>query len=123
MGRREAKRIAIKFDNDIRHTGNWDDNYSSEYVSVAQLLKEKPDELKNLYFSAHKFLDEPIEVERLKGAGYDGAIHVGNGKTATSVEYRVFDSRQVRSALSGRSMFWRGGEVDIAAGNKYGPDR
>jgi hypothetical protein len=123
LGRREAKRIAARFDNDIRYTGNWDDNYASEYGSVAQLLKEKPDELKNLYFNAHKFLDDPIEVERLKGAGYDGAIHMGNGKTATSLEYRVFDSRQVRSALSGRSMFWRGGETDFAASNKYDPDR
>lgn len=121
LGRREAKRIAVRFDNDIQYTGNWDDNYASEYRSVAQLLKEKPDELKNLYFNAHKFLDDPIEVERLKRAGYDGAIHMGNGETATSLEYRIFDSRQVRSAISGRSVLWRCGETDFAAGND--PDR
>ena len=46
LGRREAKRIALKFDRDIQYTGNWDNNYASEYDSVAQLLKEKPDELK-----------------------------------------------------------------------------
>jgi hypothetical protein len=103
LGRREAKRIALKFDRDIQHTGNWDINYASEYDSVAQLLKKKPSKLKNLYFNAHKFLDDPVEIERLKKAGYDGAIHIGNGETATSIEYRVFDQRQVRSALSGRS--------------------
>jgi hypothetical protein len=104
LGCREAKRIALKFDSDIQYTGNWNDNYASEYDSVAQLLKEKPDELKNLYFNAHKFLDDPVEIERLKGAGYDGAIHIGNGETATGLEYRVFDLRQVRSALFGRSI-------------------
>ncbi len=108
LGCREAKRIARKFDRDIQYTGNWNNNYASEYDSVAQLLKEKPDELKNLYFNAHKFLDDPVEIERLKKAGYDGAIHIGNGETATSLEYRVFDLRQVRSALSGRSIFRRG---------------
>jgi ADP-Ribosyltransferase in polyvalent proteins len=105
LGRREAKRIALKFDRDIRYTGNWEDNYAREYGSVAQLLKKKPNELKNLYFNAHKFLDDITEIERLKEAGYDGAIHIGNGETASVLEYRVFNPRQVRSALSGRSMF------------------
>jgi hypothetical protein len=101
LGYKEAKRIALKFDVDIRYTGNWDDNYASEYESVAQLLKERPNELKNLYFNAHRFLDDLEEIERLKRGGYDGAIHVGNGETATSLEYRVFDPHQVRSVLSG----------------------
>jgi hypothetical protein len=105
LGHRDAKRIALKFDNDIRYTGNWDENYASEYDGVGQLLKEKPNELKNLYFNAHRFLDDPEEIERLKEAGYDGAIHIGNGETATDLEYRVFDPHQVRSALSGRRVF------------------
>lgn len=121
LGHREAKRIAMKFDNDIRYTGNWDDNYSGKYGSVAELLKESPDELRNLYFCAYKFLDDPVEVERLKKAGYDGAIHIGNGATATFLEFRVFSSRQVRSALSGRSMFWRGGEIVFSAADRCGP--
>ena len=122
LGQREAMRIALKFDHDIRYTCNWEEHYAHEYCSVVQLLTEKPDELKNLYFDAHKFLDDPIEVERLKGAGYDGAIHIGNGETATSLEYRVFDSRRVRSALSGGCPFWRDGRADFAVGNKYDAD-
>jgi hypothetical protein len=117
LGRREAKRIALKFDRDIQYTGNWDINYASEYDSVAHLLQEEPGELKNLYFNAHKFLDDPTEIERLKKADYDGAIHIGNGETATSLEYRVFDLRQVRSALSGRSIFRRGGRTSFAPGS------
>jgi ADP-Ribosyltransferase in polyvalent proteins len=109
LGRREAKRLALKFANDIRYTGNWDQNYAREYGSVAQLLKKKPTELKNLYFNVYKFLDDIAEVERLKEAGYDGAIHIGTGETASAVEYRVFYPRQVRSALSGRSVFRRSG--------------
>jgi hypothetical protein len=118
LGRREATRIAVKFDNDIRYTGNWDNNYSGKYNSVLELLEERPNELKNLYFNAHKFLDDPVEIERLKKAGYDGAIHLGNGETASSLEYRVFYSHQVKSALSGRCMFWRGGETRFAADDR-----
>lgn len=104
LGRREAKRIALKFDNEIQYAGNWADNYAREYGSVAHLLKKRPSELKNLYFDTYKFLDDIAEMERLKEAGYDGAIHIGNGETASVLEYRVFDPRQVRSVLSGQSM-------------------
>jgi len=55
--------------------------------------------LMNLYFNAYKFLDDLVEVDRLKAAGYDGAIHIGNGETAGVLEYRVFDLRQVRPAF------------------------
>lgn len=109
LGSREAKRIALKFDRDIRQTGNWNDNYAGEYDNVAQLLKEKPDELENLYFNAYSFLDDPVEVERLKTTGYDGAIHLGDGETATSLEYRVFNPYQVRSAIAECGLRWRSG--------------
>ena len=71
-------------------------------VASLNCSRKKPDELENLYYCAYKFPDDPIEAERLKKAGYDGAIHIGNGETATFLEFRVFNSRQVRSALSGR---------------------
>lgn len=100
LGRREAKRIALKFSDDIEYTCNWVENYACEYGSVAELLKDKPLELKNLYFNAYKLLDDLAEVDRLKEAGYDGAIHIGNGETASVLEYRVFDLLQVRPALS-----------------------
>jgi len=58
-------------------------------ASVADLLKRRPQELKNLYFDAYKYLDDPKEVALLRRKGYDGAIHTGNGETSTSIEYRV----------------------------------
>jgi hypothetical protein len=99
LGRTEAMRIARKFSNEIEYTDNWDENYANKYASVADLLKRHPQELKNLYFDAFKYLDDPEEVALLWKKGYDGAIHVGNGKTSTSTEYRVFDPSQVRSAI------------------------
>ena len=92
-------RIAKKFSSDIEYTGNWDENYAGKYASVADLLKRRPQELKNLYFDTFKYLNDPEEVALLRKKGYDGAIHVGNGETSTSTEYRVFDPSQVRSAI------------------------
>jgi hypothetical protein len=118
LGLTEGKRIALKFDADIRYTGNWNDKYEGKYDNVAQLLKERSDEIKNLYFNAHKLLDDPVEVERLKKAGYDGAIHIGNGETATALEYRVFNPNQVRSAISGHSIFWHSAGPGPASGGR-----
>ncbi len=99
LGVAEAMRIAKKFSNDVEYTSNWDENYAGKYASVADLLKRYPQELKNLYFDAFKYLDDPKEVALLQKKGYDGAIHVGNGETSTSTEYRVFYPSQVRSAI------------------------
>ena len=101
LGRREAMRIARKFSSDIEYTGNWDENFADKYASVADLLKRHPHELKRLYFDAFKYLDNPKEIALLRKKGYDGAIHLGNGETSISTEYRVFDPSQVRSAIRG----------------------
>ena len=101
LGLEEAIRIAKKFSSDIEYTGNWDENYAGKYASVVVLLKRQPQELKKLYFDTFKYLDDPKEVALLQKKGYDGAIHVGNGETSTSTEYRVFDPSQVRSAIKG----------------------
>lgn len=94
LGKREAMRIARKFSNDIEYTSNWAEGYSDDYSSVAALLKAKPKELGNLYFDAYKFFDDRAEVEKLKRAGFDGAIHVGNGETIDEVEYKIFHPDQ-----------------------------
>jgi hypothetical protein len=101
LGRTEAMRIARKFSKNIEYTGNWDENYADKYASVADLLKRQPQELKKLYFDTFKYLDDPKEVALLQKKGYDGAIHIGNGETSTSTEYRIFDLSQVRSAITG----------------------
>jgi hypothetical protein len=108
LGVEEAIRIAKKFSSDIEYTGNWDENYAGKYASVADLLKQHPQELKKLYFDAFKYLDDPNEVAQLRKKGYDGAIYVGNGETSTRTEYRVFDPSQVMSAIRGAA---EGGSV------------
>jgi hypothetical protein len=108
LGLAEAIRIAKKFSSDIEYTGNWDENYARKYASVVELLKRQPQELKKLYFDTFRYLDDPKEVALLQEKGYDGAIHVGNGETSNSTEYRVFDPSQVRSAIKG---FTEGGSV------------
>ncbi len=88
-------RIAEKFSSDIEYTGNWDEYYAGKYTSVVDLLKRHPQQLKNLYFDTFKYLDDPKEVAALLKKGYDGAIHLGNGKTFVSIEYRIFHPSQV----------------------------
>jgi len=100
LGVKKAMRIANKFFDDIEYTSNWDENYAGKYASVADLLKRRPQALKKLYFAAFKYLDDPKEVALLRKKGYDGAIHMGNGETSTSIEYRVFDPSQVISAIT-----------------------
>lgn len=104
LGEEEARRIAVKFSDSIYNTDNWNSNYSDDFDSVADLLEKKPEELRNLYFDAFRYLDDREEVELLKSRGYDGAIHLGNGETAVEEEYRIFDASQARSVYSGRAM-------------------
>jgi len=118
LGCREAKRIALKFDSDIQYTGNWNDNYASEYDNVASVAEGKAGRTQEPLLRRLQISRRPVEIERLKGAGYDGAIHIGNGETATSSNTACFDLRQVRSTLSGRSMFRRGGRTDFAPGRR-----
>ena len=115
LGLEEAMRIAKKFSSDIEYTGNGDENYAGNCASVVDLLKRHPQELKKLYFDTFKYLDDLKEVTLLQKKGYDGAIYVGNGETSASIEYRVFDMSQVRSAITG---FAEGGAVGDPARRK-----
>lgn len=98
VGIKEAKRIAVKFSDQIEATNNWDEEFSSKYDSVADLVAKKPSLLGTLYFDAYKYLDDAAEVSLLKSRGYDGAIHAGNGESADDVEYKVFSESQIEDA-------------------------
>lgn len=101
LGKKAARELALSHAGDIEYTGNWDENFSGEYESVADLLKRDPGRLGELYLDAFRLLDDPRFVELAKAKGYDGAIHIGNGKTATDVEYRIFDASQAKSVNNG----------------------
>jgi hypothetical protein len=69
---------------------------SGEYDDVGDFLDQHPDRVGELYFDAFPLFDDPKWVERFKAAGYDGAIHGGNGESALTAEYKVFDRSQVK---------------------------
>lgn len=105
LGEKEAKRIAIKFADQIENTNNWQDDLGKRYKSVREMLKKDPAALSKLFFSVHEYLDDPKEIAKLKAAGFDGAIHQGSGASLDSAEYKVFDESQVKSAIGNRGTF------------------
>jgi N12 class adenine-specific DNA methylase len=105
LGREEALRIADKFSDDIEYTSNWMEDFSGTYESVQDLINRRPDLLSELYFDAYKLLDDREEVAKLVAAGFDGAIHAGNGETAMEAEYKVFDKSQIKSAIGNTGEF------------------
>ncbi len=107
IGKEDAMRIARKFAGDIENTGNWMDdiNAGGKFDSVGDFLDKHPERLGDLYFDFYRFLDDKFEVERLKEAGFDGAIHDGNGESAGEIEYKVFDEFHVKSAIGNCGTF------------------
>jgi len=99
---------------DVRESQAWEDNFYGDYDSLQDLLRRDPERLGELYTFAYMVLDDPGAVEALTEAGYDGAIHGGFGDTVSadpdtpaSVEYRVFDESQIRSAVAPDELFQR----------------
>lgn len=99
LGVDRARRIARKLASAIVNTNNWHENFADQYVSVADLLDRKPEALTDLYLDAYKVFDEPEFVRWFREAGFDGAIHCGNGETAGDIEYKVFSKTQIIPAI------------------------
>lgn len=103
LGRSEAVRIARKFAENIENTNNWEEiGLGFGYKTVPEFLEKNPDRVGDLYFDTYNYLDDAEEVAKLKAAGYDGAIHGGNGESSDAVEYKVFSPDQVKSAIGYR---------------------
>lgn len=66
--------------------------------TVADLLASNPEAVRTLDADAYLVFDSPKFVEWFKEAGFDGAIHLGNGATLDAVEYKVFSPEQVLHA-------------------------
>ena len=99
VGLPEAKRIALKYADHIENTNNWED-FQDDFASVADLIKNAPGRLNELYFDAFRLLDDREVVKKLKAAGFDGAIHRGSGVTLDDVEYKVFSRSQAKTQFS-----------------------
>lgn len=115
LGLDNAVRFAIKNDEAITETDNWYENFADNYDSVEQLLEENPEAVRQLYVDSFRLLDDLEFVQAAKDAGYDGAIHMGNGESFDTTEYRVFDASQVRSSM-------RPGELFQSAKKKKAPE-
>lgn len=105
IGPKEAERFARKHSDSIRETGNWIENYAQHYASVDALLDERPDQLASLYMDAYVLLDDLAFIQVAKEAGFDGAIHIGNGESSSATEYRVFTAEQIKSAIGNSGQF------------------
>lgn len=99
LGRDKAERIARRFAAHIENTGNWVEGFSHDYDSVEHLLDLEPGRITDLYLDAYPVFDDDEVVEWFAHAGYDGAIHLGNGMTALEPEYKVFDGDQIHCAI------------------------
>lgn len=96
VGRQQTHRIALRFAEAIENTDYWKTAFRGRFAGVGELIATDPDRALDLCFEAYLLLDDIGEVECLKAAGYDGAIHAGSGASAGDVEYKVFSSAQVR---------------------------
>lgn len=102
LGRGEARRIALKFEAWVRRTDNWSRilDRVGEEISVAAFLQRFPRRLTDLYFMAYPFLDDLEETEKLRAAGFDGAVHAGSAVTAGKPEYKVFTPEAIMPAAT-----------------------
>jgi hypothetical protein len=92
--------IATKFKDAIENTGRWEALQDEGFTSVADMVERAPERLNELYFNAYEAFDDADLVERFKANGYDGAVHIGNGETATEAEYKVFSPNHVKSVFN-----------------------
>ena len=95
VGIEQARRIALKFADEITETGPWQEG-EIKAASVAELISQEPERLSELYMRAWPFFDDPAEVSLLSEKGFDGAIHGGMG-AFDGPEYRVFSPEQAMS--------------------------
>lgn len=100
IGEANATKAFIKYEDEIINTNNWEENFGKRYMSIKEMIDAEPDKLQSLYIDAYHLLDDPAIVEKLIAAGFDGAIHGGNGITAYETEYKVFNIDQIVSAYA-----------------------
>jgi hypoxanthine-guanine phosphoribosyltransferase len=105
LGRDVSIKFARKHADWIQNTGNWEENFADKYESVDALLDASPSAVSELYMDAYPLLDDFAFVGAAKDAGFDGAIHVGNGESMDAVEYKVFLPEQIKSATGNNGQF------------------
>lgn len=105
LGEPFVLKMALKHGDRVESTGAWIEEFSQEFMMVEEMLEADPRNLDKLYMDVYPLLDDPEFVAAAKAAGYDGAIHIGNGESATELEYRVFDQSQIKSASGNNGQY------------------
>lgn len=95
IGQRRARKIALDFKDYITHTCNWCDRIGSDFESFEEYFGSKSFDLDELYFVAYALFDDMRYAAVFKRAGFDGAIHGGDGVTFGETEFKVFGAEQV----------------------------
>jgi N12 class adenine-specific DNA methylase len=120
IGKEKALTIARELENEATNTNRWMDELRQEYDTPLEFLQKNPvSKWNELYMDAYHVFDRPQYVDWFKAAGYDGAIHGGNGDTAHDVEYKVFDADQVRSVFAPEVQFSRPAIAGTATTGDY----
>lgn len=107
LGREIVTKFAIKHQAHILSTNNWHENFAHDFASVQELLAQRPEALGQLYMDAYPLLDDKEFVQCCSRAGFDGAIHMGNGESLDTMEYRIFDLAQAKSVFAPQIDFSR----------------
>lgn len=98
LGDERALAIAFEAEDHLMNTDNFnellDDHSCDTLGELSEIMGETL--LDSLYVDAYVVLDQPEVIEDLREAGYDGAVHGGNGETAFEAEYKVFDHAQAQ---------------------------
>lgn len=94
LGADLARQLALAHYDAIHDTNNWHELFSGRFRSVAEALAADASLLRSMYCDAFRLLDDPVFVAAAKAAGFDGAIHIGNGESGDVLEYRIFDIAQ-----------------------------
>ena len=87
-------KMAEKYSEQIYLTDNWQNNYS-KYKTINNLKVNNKNTIYDLYMNAYVLLDDNEFISKSLENGYDGAIHIGNGFTHDTLEYRVFNKNQI----------------------------
>lgn len=88
--------MASELENHLLNTDNFQTILEEKDCETLKELVEKCGEtiLDDLYIDAYAILDEPKYIEWFVEAGFDGAVHRGNGETMDDIEYKIFHPEQ-----------------------------
>lgn len=101
MGTTEATKAFLRISRSVEDTNAFHELSVEHGVdTLSDLIRCAPESLTELYGLAWELLDDPEFVSWCISKGYDGAINLGSGASLDTLEYRVFDTKQVVSAIT-----------------------